>query len=186
MKTQQMMNLVPAMESVDEKVSDVAQMNNAEQIGHVKKIGQRALHNTKSSQHGFTLLEMMIVLVILGFLVGMIAPNLLSRADDAKISVTKAQIRDLVTSLNLYKLDNGHYPSTSQGLQALVTKPSGFPEAKNWKKGGYLPKKPIDSWGNEFIYISPGSTGDYDLLSLGADNLEGGQDDAADLSAKNL
>ncbi|MBJ7539059.1 type II secretion system major pseudopilin GspG [Marinomonas sp. C1424] len=140
----------------------------------------------KSGQQGFTLLEMMIVLVILGFLVGMIAPNLLSRADDAKVSVTKAQMRDVVTSLNLYKLDNGSFPSTAQGLQALVSEPSGFPEAKNWKKGGYLPKQPQDSWGNEFIYISPGSSGNYDLLSLGADNAEGGEDDAADIAATDL
>ncbi|SBS35257.1 Type II secretion system protein G precursor [Marinomonas spartinae] len=140
----------------------------------------------KRQQSGFTLLEMMIVLVILGFLIGMIAPNLLSRADEAKVTVSKAQLRDVVTALNLYKLDNNHYPSTAQGLNALIEKPSGLPEAKNWKRGGYLPKKPVDAWGNDYVYISPGSKGDFDLISLGSDGVEGGEGDAADLSAANL
>lgn len=151
-----------------------------------RQLRARSSVMTKQQQSGFTLLEMMIVLVILGFLIGMIAPNLLSRADEAKVTVSKAQLRDVVTALNLYKLDNNHYPSTSQGLNALIEKPSGFPEAKNWKRGGYLPKKPMDAWGNDYVYISPGSKGDFDLISLGSDGAEGGEGDAADLSAANL
>ncbi|WP_336297582.1 type II secretion system major pseudopilin GspG [Marinomonas mediterranea] len=140
----------------------------------------------KRKQSGFTLLELMVVLVILGALIGLIAPNILGRADEAKVTVAKTQMRDLVNALNLYKLDNGNFPSTAQGLEALVSKPSGFPEARNWKSGGYLSKLPKDPWSNEFVYVSPGSTGDYDLISLGSDGREGGDDDAEDLSASDL
>ncbi|TBR44381.1 type II secretion system protein GspG [Marinomonas agarivorans] len=138
------------------------------------------------NQKGFTLLELMVVLVILGALIGLIAPNILGRSDDAKISVAKTQMSNIISALNFYKLDNGNYPSTAQGLDALVTKPSGFPEAKNWKSDGYLPKKPLDPWGNEFIYISPGSEGEFDLLTLGKDGQEGGDADSADISNKDL
>ncbi|BFM49543.1 type II secretion system major pseudopilin GspG [Marinomonas sp. THO17] len=144
------------------------------------------LHNLKHKQSGFTLLEMLIVLVILASLIGFIAPNLLSRSDDAKITVTKVQMRHIVTALDVYKLDNNSYPSTAQGLEALISKPSGYPEAKNWKEGGYLPKFPLDAWGKAFLYVSPGATSDYDLMSLGADGVEGGSGDDADLSQNDL
>lgn len=134
----------------------------------------------------FTLLELMVVLVILGALIGLVAPNILGRSDDAKVSVAKTQMRNIMSALDLYKLDNGSYPSTSQGLDALVTQPSGFPEAKNWKSGGYLKKLPLDPWGNAFIYISPGSEDDFDLFSLGGDGQEGGSENAADLSQNDL
>jgi general secretion pathway protein G len=148
--------------------------------------GTRNVSRQKQKKSGFTLLELMVVLVILGALIGLVAPNLLGRSDDAKVSVAKTQIRNVMSALSLYKLDNGTFPSTSQGLQALVTKPSGYPEAKNWKSGGYMPKLPLDPWGNEFLYVSPGSDGDYDLLSLGSDGREGGEGDAADLSPSDL
>ncbi len=140
----------------------------------------------KKNKAAFTLLELMVVLVILGALIGLVAPNILGRSDDAKVSVAKTQIRNLMAGLDLYKLDNGQYPSTSQGLEALVTKPSGFPEAKNWKQGGYLQKLPQDPWGNDFLYVSPGSDGAYDLISLGADGREGGSDDSEDISKEDL
>lgn len=143
-------------------------------------------YQSKQPQSGFTLLEMMIVLVILASLIGFIAPKLLSRADDAKITVTKVQMRHITTALDVYKLDNGHYPSTSQGLEALINKPTGYPEAKNWKSGGYLSKMPTDAWGNKFLYVSPGATSDYDLISLGADGTEGGDGDSADISIDDL
>ncbi|MFD1382175.1 type II secretion system major pseudopilin GspG [Rhodanobacter aciditrophus] len=148
--------------------------------------GTRNMSRQKQKKSGFTLLELMVVLVILGALIGLVAPNLLGRSDDAKVSVAKTQIRNVMSALSLYKLDNGTFPSTSQGLQALVTKPTGYPEAKNWKSGGYMPKLPLDPWGNEFLYVSPGSAGDYDLLSLGSDGREGGEGDAADLSPSDL
>jgi general secretion pathway protein G len=148
---------------------------------------KKAQFNTgKQSQSGFTLLEMMIVLVILASLIGFIAPNLLSRADDAKLTVTKVQMRHIITALSTYKLDNGHYPSTSQGLEALIIKPSGYPEAKSWKSDGYLPKLPVDAWGNNFVYVSPGSTSDYDLISFGEDGVEGGEGNDADISGNDL
>lgn len=140
----------------------------------------------KSNKKGFTLLELMVVLVILGALIGMVAPNILGRSDDAKVSVAKTQIRNLMSALDLYKLDNGNYPSTAQGLEALVSQPTGFPEAKNWKSGGYVKKLPLDPWGSDFVYISPGATGDYDLIALGSDGREGGEDNAADLSQNDL
>ncbi|WP_330221449.1 type II secretion system major pseudopilin GspG [Marinomonas phaeophyticola] len=140
----------------------------------------------KKNKAAFTLLELMVVLVILGALIGLVAPNILGRSDDAKVSVAKTQIRNLMAALDLYKLDNGQYPSTAQGLEALITKPSGFPEAKNWKSGGYMQKRPQDPWDNDFLYISPGSDGAYDLISLGADGREGGSDDAADISKADL
>ena len=140
----------------------------------------------KKRQAAFTLLELMVVLVILGALIGLVAPNILGRSDEAKVSVAKTQIRNLMSALDLYKLDNGQYPSTAQGLNALIAKPSGFPEARNWKDGGYLQKLPNDPWNNEFLYISPGADGAYDLISLGADGREGGVDDAADISKADL
>ena len=141
---------------------------------------------SKIQKKGFTLLELMVVLVILGALIGMVAPNILGRSDDAKVSVAKTQIRNLMSALDLYKLDNGNYPATAQGLDALVSKPTGFPEAKNWKSGGYVKKLPLDPWGNDFVYISPGATGDYDLIALGSDGREGGDENAADLSQDDL
>lgn len=140
----------------------------------------------KNNKAAFTLLELMVVLVILGALIGLVAPNILGRSDDAKVSVAKTQIRNLMAALDLYKLDNGQYPSTAQGLDALITKPSGFPEAKNWKSGGYMQKLPQDPWANDFLYVSPGSDGAYDLISLGADGREGGEDDSADISKSDL
>ena len=149
-------------------------------------IGKPTALTKRQQQRAFTLLELMVVLVILGALIGLVAPNILGRSDDAKISVAKTQIHNLMSALDLYKLDNGNYPSTSQSLEALVAKPSGFPEAKNWKDGGYLQKLPMDPWGNEFLYVSPGSDGAYDLLSLGSDGREGGEGDAADINKADL
>lgn len=140
----------------------------------------------KRQQSGFTLLELMVVAAILSLLVALVAPNLLGRSDDAKVAVAKTQLRNMVSALDLYRLDNGHYPSTAQGLQALVSRPSGYPEARNWKQGGYLSSLPQDPWQSEYLYISPGSQGEYDLLSLGSDGREGGDGDAADISSRAL
>lgn len=147
---------------------------------------QKKSVSRKKNQAAFTLLELMVVLVILGALIGLVAPNILGRADEAKVSVAKTQIRNLMSTLDLYKLDNGQYPSTSQGLEALISKPSGFPEAKNWKDGGYMQKLPVDPWQNDFLYVSPGAEGPYDLISLGSDGREGGDGDAADISQADL
>ncbi|RMF13740.1 MAG: type II secretion system protein GspG [Gammaproteobacteria bacterium] len=140
----------------------------------------------KIKQSGFTLIEIMVVMVILGLLIAAVAPNILGRADQAKITVAKTDIRNLSNALDMYKLDNFSYPSTDQGLEALVTKPSGFPEPKNWNPGGYIKSLPKDPWGNPYQYLNPGTHGPYDLYTLGADGKEGGEGDAADIGNWNL
>ena len=133
---------------------------------------------------GFTLIEIVVVVVIIGLLAAMVAPRVMKRTDDAKIVRVANDIRAIEASLNLYKLDNFNYPSTEQGLQALVTQPTGTPEAKNWKQGGYLRNVPKDPWGNDYQYTSSGST--FDLYSFGADGKTGGEEMNKDLSIANL
>ncbi|ERS86824.1 secretion system protein G [Marinobacter sp. EVN1] len=131
---------------------------------------------------GFTLIEIMVVMVILGLLVAIVAPNIMGRSDQAKVTVAETQISNIANALDLYRLDNSHYPSTQQGLEALVNKPSGSPEPKNWNPDGYLKNVPEDPWGNNYQYVSPGVDGPYDLYSYGSDGQEGGDGDAADIS----
>ena len=141
----------------------------------------------KSRQTGFTLIEIMVVVVIIGLLVGLIGPKVLGRAGDARMTAAKSDISNLGRALDIYKLDNYSYPNTDQGLQALVTQPSGEPEARNWNPDGYLPKVPNDPWGTEYIYMSPGvNGGKYDLYTLGADGREGGEGEAADVNSWEL
>lgn len=137
---------------------------------------------------GFTLIELMVVIVILGILAGLIVPRIMSRPGEAKQMKAKIQIQSLETALKLYKLDNGAYPTTEQGLQALVEPPQAGDIPKNWKKGGYLEKGrvPKDPWGNEFIYLSPGVNGDYDIISYGADGVPDGEDENKDISSWDL
>jgi general secretion pathway protein G len=134
-------------------------------------------------QSGFTLIEVMVVLAIIGGMLALVAGNVIGNAGEARIKTTKSQIKLIENSLDLYKLDNYTYPTTDQGLEALVAKPSGSPEAKNWKSGGYLKgsKLPQDSWGNEFVYFY--ESGAYEILSLGADGQEGGEEELADISS---
>ena len=110
---------------------------------------------TKANSQGFTLIEILVVLVILATLVAAVAPNILGRTDEAKITVAKSDLKSISNALDLYKLDNFTYPTTEQGLEALVSKPTGFPEPKNWNKDGYLPKLPKDPWGNPYQLLSP-------------------------------
>jgi len=127
------------------------------------------------SQSGFTLLEIMVVVVILGILATMVAPQILGRADDARITKAKSDIVSLEAALDLYQLDNYVYPNTSQGLESLATKPTESPEPKNYKKGGYIKSLPQDPWGNDYLFLNPGvKGGSYDLYTLGADGEEGG------------
>ncbi|WP_413468755.1 type II secretion system major pseudopilin GspG [Marinobacter sp.] len=136
----------------------------------------------ETRQRGFTLIEIMVVMVILGLLVAIVAPNIMGRSDQAKVTVAKTQMKNIANALDLYRLDNGHYPSTQQGLEALVSKPSGSPEPRNWNPEGYLKSVPEDPWGSEYQYISPGAEKPYNLYSYGADGREGGEGDAADIS----
>lgn len=133
-------------------------------------------------QSGFTLIEIMVVMVILGLLVAIVAPNLMGRSDQARVTVAKTQMKQVSNALDLYKLDNNRYPTTDQGLRALVEKPSGAPEPRNWNPDGYMPSVPKDPWDNPYDYSSPGLNGPYDLISYGADGREGGDGDAADLN----
>jgi len=135
------------------------------------------------SNRGFTLLEIMVVVAILALLAALVGPRIMGQSDKAKIDDTKVQIRNLESALKFYKLDNGVYPSTEQGLQALVEKPTVGQAPKNYRSEGYLESKkvPKDPWGNDFVYVSPGEHGDYDLCSYGADGVKGGEGNNADI-----
>jgi len=137
-----------------------------------------------SDNRGFSLIELMVVVIILGILAMYIGPKLMGRTEQAKITQASVQIEGLETALKLYKLDNGVYPSTEQGLQALVEQPDTGVLPKKWRKGGYLEKGkvPKDPWGNEYIFLSPGTQGDYDIISYGADGVPGGEDDNRDIN----
>ena len=132
---------------------------------------------------GFTLIELMVVLVILGVLAALIAPKIMDRPDEARIVAARQDIATLIQSLKMYRLDNIRYPTTEQGLQALVTKPTIDPIPTNWKSGGYLEKLPKDPWGNAYVYLSPGRHGDIDVISLGADGQTGGEGKDADIGS---
>jgi len=135
-------------------------------------------------RRGFTLIEIMVVIVILAMLAALVGPKLMGRADDAKVQTTRTQIGNIESALKLYKLDNGVYPTTEQGLNALVAKPTVGVIPKNYKEGGYLEKKqvPKDAWGNDYLYVSPGEHGDYDLFSYGVDGAKGGEGKNADIT----
>lgn len=143
-----------------------------------------AIHNRK----GFTLIEIMVVIVILALLAALIGPKIIGRSDDAKLTDAKLQIRNLETALKLYKLDNGVYPTTEQGLQSLITKPTAGQIPKNYRQEGYLESKslPRDPWGTDFVYLSPGEHGDYDLCSFGSDGVKGGEGKGEDICNWNI
>ncbi len=138
---------------------------------------------TLQNDRGFTLIEIMVVVVILALLAALVGPKIMGRSDDAKIADAKVQIRNIESALKLYKLDNGNYPTTEQGLHALVEKPTVGQIPKNYRAEGYLESKkvPADPWGNDYVYLSPGEHSDYDLCSFGADGTKGGEGKNADI-----
>lgn len=134
---------------------------------------------------GFTLIEIMVVVVILGILAAVIVPKLTSKPDEARAVKAQADIRQLESALEMYKLDNFYYPSTQQGLRALVEKPSGDPPARNWRSG-YITRLPNDPWGNPYQYLQPGNKGSFDVFTMGADGKPGGEGVAADIGNWNV
>ena len=151
---------------------------------HGKLTNMRRRAQRRDAQQGFTLIEIMVVVVIIGILAALIGPQIMSKPDQARVQAAKSQIASLSNALNLYRLDNHNYPSTEQGLEALVKQPSGFPEAKNWDPEGYFANVPEDPWGYPDIYLSPGQEERrYDIISLGADGQEGGEGVAADITS---
>lgn len=135
---------------------------------------------------GFTLIEIMVVIAILGIMAAVVVPKLVGHTDTAKVSAAKQDISNIKQALILYKLDNGRYPTTEQGLQALVTRPTSGPAAKGWKIDGYLEKIPNDPWGNPYQYLNPGVHGEYDVFSYGADGQPGGEGPNADIGSWDL
>ncbi|MDP3296379.1 MAG: type II secretion system major pseudopilin GspG [Thermodesulfovibrionia bacterium] len=148
------------------------------------KIFNFEFYTLHSRRAGFTLIEIMVVLFILAILAAIVAPRLIGRTDDARVVKAKVQIKNFETALKLFKMDNGFYPSTEQGLEALIEKPTTGKIPENYKTGGYLEKKKItpDSWGHSYVYISPGTQGDYDIISYGADGVPGGKGYDADIT----
>lgn len=151
-----------------------------------RKQTRRPDHGRKSLRHqgpdaGVTLIEMMVVLVIIALVAAIIVPNVIGRPDEARVTVAQTDIRAIGSALELYRLDNQTYPTSSQGLEALSTRPTAPPEPRNWVAGGYLPNVPVDPWGNSYVYRSPGDTAGFDLVSLGSDGAPGGDGTATDI-----
>jgi general secretion pathway protein G len=135
----------------------------------------------RSITRGFTLIEVLVVVAILGILAAIVVPRIMDRPDEAKRVAARADIGAIVQALKLYRLDNGFYPSTDQGLSALVQRPTTTPVPGNWKQGGYLERLPKDPWGSDYHYLSPGVRGEIDVFSLGADRARGGEGSGADI-----
>lgn len=146
----------------------------------MKKCGKLA----RSARRGFTLVEIMVVVVIIGMLAALVGPRLMGQSDDARITTTKVQIKQIEQALQLFQLNNGFFPTTAQGLQALIEKPTMPPIPRNYREGGYLNSKtvPTDAWGNPFDYMCPGRHGEYDIISRGRDGQEGGEGVDSDIT----
>ena len=138
-----------------------------------------------SRQYGFTLIEIMVVVIILGILAAIVAPNVIGRVDDAQIARVQQDLRGVENALKFYRLDNFAYPTNEQGLQALVTKPNDL-NVRNWKAGGYLDRLPKDPWGKEYLYLSPGQNSEIDIYTLGRDGRPGGEGIDADIGSWDL
>lgn len=136
---------------------------------------------SRNLSRGFTLIEIMVVVVILGILAAVVVPKIMSRPDEARVTRAKQDIRAMEAALALYRLDNFSYPTTEQGLEALVERPGDLAQGANWKDGGYLERLPADPWGKTYQYLQPGEKGEFDLYSLGADGTLGGEGVAAEI-----
>ena len=140
----------------------------------------------RRAARGFTLIEILVVVVILSILAALIVPKIMDRPDEARVIAARSDIRAIESALKLYRLDNGVYPSTEQGLQALVRKPETGEPPRNWKSGGYLDRLPKDPWKREYLYLNPGLHSEIDILCYGADGQPGGEGTNADIGSWNL
>lgn len=138
------------------------------------------LQPTHGQQRGFTLIEIMVVVIIIGILAAMVGPKLFGQVDRARVEAARAEINTITNAMKMYRLDNFAYPSSEQGIEALVTKPNDA-NVKNWAPGGYLERLPQDPWGNPYLYLSPGNNGEIDVYTLGADGAPGGEGNNADI-----
>ena len=147
---------------------------------HARRVSRLA-RTRRALSTGFTLIELMVVLLIIGVLAALIVPNVLNRADDARVTAAKTDVTNLMQALKLYRLDNQRYPTAEQGLQALLTKPTASPVPNNWKT--YLDQLPKDPWGQPYVYLNPGIKGEIDVMSFGADGQAGGEGNNADIGS---
>jgi general secretion pathway protein G len=151
-----------------------------------RKVNRHSAARCRARQRGFTLIEIMVVVIIIGLLAAVIVPSVISKVDDARITKAKADIQSLETALTMFRLDNSKYPTTDQGLQALLVQPTD-PSIRHWRPGGYLQHESKDPWGNPYVYVFPGSHGkEYDLYTLGADGQPGGDGVNADIGNWNI
>lgn len=141
---------------------------------------QRKSASRRQRQHGFTLIEIMVVVIILGILAAIVAPNVIGRVGDAQVAAAKQDIRGIENALKFYRLDNFSYPTTEQGLEALVNRPAD-PSIRNWKQGGYLDRLPKDPWGNPYQFLNPGQNAEIDIYTFGRDGRPGGEGEDADI-----
>jgi general secretion pathway protein G len=150
------------------------------------EVSRQRAHRAARSAYGFTLIEIMVVVIIIGLLAAFIVPQIMGRVDDARVAKAKQDIQSLETALTMYRLDNSKYPTSEQGLAALVTQPTD-PSIKHWRPGGYLQRVSKDPWGNDYQYANPGTHGkEYDLFSMGADGAPGGEGIDADIGNWNM
>ncbi len=145
---------------------------------------QRPLPLVAPSEAGLTLIEMIVVLAIIALIAGLIVPNVIGRPDEARVTVVNSDLRTISAALKMYRLDNGRYPTTEQGLAALANRPTTSPIPTTWPEEGYLAEVPRDPWDNPYVYRSPGRSGGFDLMSLGKDGKPGGEELDADISAQ--
>ncbi len=153
---------------------------------HVSPGYLQAMRQLRGKSQGFTLIEIMVVVVILAILAALIVPKIMSRPDEARVVAARQDISTIMQALRLYRLDNLRYPTTEQGLMALAAPPTIAPAPPNWKAGGYLERLPRDPWGNPYQFLNPGLRGEIDVFSFGADGIAGGQGTDADVGSWNL
>lgn len=177
-----LLNLLKLVDAKKLIINSIYSVKDKTSINNQHTMFRRIMHS-KVTQRGFSLIEIMVVIVIMGVLASLIVPKIMGRPDEARIIAAKQDIASISQALKLYKLDNQRYPTTDQGLQSLVTKPSTPPIPSNWKSSGYLEKMPVDPWGNPYQYLYPGTHSEIDVFSLGVDGAIGGEGNDVDIGS---